>query len=42
LAFAIDDFPKTAAKMNVAFYTRVFDARAGEGASRGLNSPYYA
>ncbi len=41
LAFAIDDFPKTAAKMNAAFYTRVFDARATEEASRGLNSPYY-
>lgn len=41
LAFAIDDFPKTAAKMNAAFYTRVFDARVTKEASRGLNSPYY-
>lgn len=41
LDFAINDFPKTAAKMNAAFYTRVFDARVTEDASRGLNSPYY-
>jgi len=41
-AFAIEAFPKTAAKMNAAFYTRVFDAKASKGASRGLNSPYYA
>lgn len=40
-AFAVDDFPKTAAKLNAAFYTRVFDAGAAEAASRGLNSPYY-
>jgi hypothetical protein len=39
--FAINDFPKTAASMNAAFYTRVFDARVTEGASRDLNSPYY-
>ncbi len=42
LAFAIDDFPKTAAKLNAAFTTRVFDARVTEQASRGLKSPYYA
>lgn len=41
LDFAISDFPKTAAAMNAAFYTRVFDARVTEDASRGLNSPYY-
>lgn len=41
-AFAIEAFPKTAAKMNAAFYTRVFDANATEAASRSLNSPYYA
>lgn len=41
LEFAIDVFPKTAAAMNAAFYTRVFDARVTEAASRGLNSPYY-
>lgn len=40
LDFAINDFPKTAATMNAAFYTRVFDARITEDASRGLNSPY--
>lgn len=41
LAFAVDDFPKTAAKLNAAFYTRVFDASVAEAASRGLHSPYY-
>ncbi|MGC1504030.1 MAG: YdhR family protein [Sulfitobacter sp.] len=41
LDFAINDFPKTAAAMNAAFYTRVFDARVTEDASRGLKSPYY-
>lgn len=41
LDFALNDFPKTAATMNAAFYTRVFDARVTEAASRGLNSPYY-
>lgn len=41
LDFAINDFPKTAAKINAAFYTRVFDARVTEDASRGLNSAYY-
>ncbi|WP_297767469.1 hypothetical protein [uncultured Roseovarius sp.] len=39
--FALNAFPKTAAEMNAAFYTRVFDARVTEAASRGLNSPYY-
>jgi ligand-binding SRPBCC domain-containing protein len=41
LDFAINAFPKTAAAMNAAFYTRVFDARVTKDASRGLNSPYY-
>ena len=41
LDFAINEVPKTAAAMNAAFYTRVFDARVTEEASRGLNSPYY-
>lgn len=41
LAFAIDDFPKTTAKLNAAFYTRVFDANVAEHASRDLRSPYY-
>jgi Putative mono-oxygenase ydhR len=40
-AFAVDDFPNTAAKLNAAFYTRVFDASIAEAASRGLHSPYY-
>lgn len=41
LAFAVDDFPETAAKLNAAFYTRVFGGGVTEAASRGLNSPYY-
>lgn len=41
-AFAIDAFPQTAARMNAAFYTRIFDARTTETASRYLNSPYYS
>jgi hypothetical protein len=40
-AFAVEDFPKTAAKLNAAFYSRVFDANVAEAASRGLRSPYY-
>ena len=39
--FALEVFPKTAAKMNAAFYTRVFDADITEEASRQMNSPYY-
>lgn len=41
-AFAIDAFPKVAAAMNCAFYTRVFDASVTEEASRQLHSPYFA
>jgi len=40
-AFALDAFPQTAAGMNAAFCTRLFDAEATEQASRLLNSPYY-
>lgn len=40
-AFALEEFPKTAAKMNAAFYTRVFDANLTKEASRLLNSPFY-
>lgn len=40
-AFAFEDFPKTAAKMNAAFVTRVFDAGVAEEASRQMNSPYF-
>lgn len=39
--FALEAFPKTAAQMNAAFYTRVFDADVTEEASRQMNSPYY-
>ncbi len=40
-SFALNDFPAAAAKMNAAFYTRVFDADMTEEASRYLNSPFY-
>ena len=40
-AFAIEAFPKTATKMNAAFYTRVFDAGLTEEASRDMSSPFY-
>jgi len=39
--FAIEAFPKNAAKLNAAVYTRVFDAKASEEASRFLGSPFY-
>lgn len=39
--FALEDFPKTAAKLNAAFYTRIFDGRVVEDASRGMGSPYF-
>lgn len=41
-AFALEAFPQTAAKMNAAFYTRVFDANITEEASRYLKSPFYS
>lgn len=40
--FAIEAFPKNAAKLNAAVYTRVFDAKASEEASRFLGSPFYS
>lgn len=39
--FAVNIFPETAARMNAALYTRVFDAAAIEEASREMRSPYY-
>lgn len=39
--FAVNIFPKTAKKLNAAFYTRVFDASLTEEASREMNSPFY-
>ncbi len=39
--FALQDFPETAAKLNAAFYTRIFDATVTEEASRYLKSPIY-
>lgn len=41
LDFAINIFPETPAALGCAFYTRVFDARITEEASRQMNSPYY-
>lgn len=40
--FAVDIFPETAAKMNAAYTTRLFDAAATEEASRDMGSPFYA
>lgn len=39
--FAVNIFPETAARLNAALYTRVFDAAAIEAASREMRSPYY-
>ncbi|MCA0873122.1 YdhR family protein [Seohaeicola saemankumensis] len=41
LDFALNTFPETAARMNAAFTTRVFDASLTEEASRYLGSPFY-
>lgn len=40
--FALDAFPETAAVMNAAFHTRIFDAAPAEATSRELNSPFFA
>ena len=40
--FVLTYFPTETAKMNAAFYTRVFDARGVEEASRQLRSPFFA
>ena len=39
--FATEQFPKTAAKMNAALTTRIFDAIVVEEASRDMNSPFF-
>ncbi len=39
--FALTAFPAQAAKMNAAFYTRIFNATIAEEASRQLNSPFF-
>lgn len=41
LDFAVNLFPETAAELGCAFYTRVFDAKVTEAASREMGSPYY-
>ncbi len=40
-SFAQGYFPTEAAKLDAAFYTRVFDASQVEAASRQMNSPFY-
>ena len=40
--FALTYFPTETAKLNTAFYTRVFDASAVEEASRQMHSPFFA
>lgn len=39
--FALNVFPKTAQKLNAAFYTRLFDGSQTEEASREMHSPFY-
>lgn len=39
--FALDYFPREAAALKSAFYTRIFDAGVTAGASREMASPYY-
>ena len=39
--FALEYFPTEAAKLNAAFYTRIFDAELTEIASRDVHSPFY-
>lgn len=41
-SFAFKDFPKVAANMKAAFYTRVFDAHIAASASEQMYSPYYS
>lgn len=41
-AFALNYFPGEAAGLNAAFYTRVFDAKVVEEASRDMNSPFFS
>lgn len=40
-SFALSYFPTETAKMNAAFYTRLFDASQVEDASRQLKSPFF-
>ncbi len=39
--FTLEYFPAIAKNMNKAFYTRIFDARKTEAASRDMYSPFY-
>jgi hypothetical protein len=40
-AYALDDFPRIAEKLNAAFYTRVFDADIVASASKQMHSPFF-
>jgi len=40
-AFALNDFPSGISRLNAAFYTRIFDARTVEEASRQMHSPFF-
>ena len=41
MAFALNDFPRLAKKLNSAFCTRVFDANITKEASHQMHSPFY-
>ena len=41
LRYALEDLPQTMAKLNAAFYTRVFDARVARFASEQMRSPFF-
>ncbi|MEP6148066.1 MAG: hypothetical protein ABJ201_11685, partial [Nisaea sp.] len=40
--FALEDFPAETARLDTAYYARVFEAPPAADASRDLNSPYYS
>ncbi len=40
-AFALESFPKTAAKLGAAYTVRIFDAAVVEDASRDMRSPFF-
>ncbi len=39
--YALEIFPKAAAKLNAALYVRIFDAKVVDEASIGMHSPFY-
>lgn len=40
--FAFNHFPKETAKLNAAFYTRIFDASVAVEPSKDMRSPFFA